>query len=175
MSEIKELYDDVVKGGYDFGTGSWAVVNNKIKMKLNNIGEYHPYVDFNENFSTDEINKLKNVCLSLSLKNEDDISRELFSNISGIKYDKRLGYYLGLYIGHVDEGSFRSNGSSGGFGTWILSELLKSNKVDYVISVIPTNQNNKLFKYFFVVLIINICYLFSDFFVSIIFTFYEFL
>lgn len=145
--EFKKIYDNVVNGGYDFGTGAWAVINNNIGMKLNNIGEYHPYVINKEtSFSDDEIIKLKETCLSLSDENEDDVSKSLFSNVSQIKYDQRLGYYSGLYIGHVLEGDYRKNGSSGGFGTWLFSQLLKKNKIDYVINVVESD-GEELFKY----------------------------
>lgn len=148
MSDFDDLCDKVVKGGYDFGTGSWSVVNENIKMKLNNIGEYHPFLEKeSRKLSSDEILNLKESCLSISTDNEDTISKQLFANIPKIKYDKKIGYYSGLFIGHVLEEDFRKNGSSGGMGTWILSELVKKNKVDYVISVGENNNDEILFKY----------------------------
>lgn len=145
--EFEKYYRHIVGNGYDFGTGTWAVVNNKIKMKLDQYGEYHPIVEDGARFSDRELRQLKESCLSLSSKNESDISNELFSNIPNINHSSRLGYYSDLYVGHVCEGEFRKNGSSGGFGTWILSELLKQNLVDYVINVHESEKPGLLFEY----------------------------
>lgn len=144
---FQNIYNNVVKGGYDFGTGSWAVVNDNVKMKLDDIGEFHPYISSGIQVSDNDLKKFKESCLSTSSKNEDDVSRELYSKVPGINYDKRLGFYSGLYIGHVVEKDFRKNGSSGGFGTWILEELMNTGLIDYVINVVPTGNNDKLFEY----------------------------
>jgi len=145
---FNRLYKNIVEGGYDFGTGSWAVVTPKIKMKMNENGEYHPFVSKeDEYFSERELKELKESCVSSSEKNESDIAKMLFSDIPNMKYDQRLGYYLGLYAGHVNEGNFRNNGSSGGFGTWIFKELLLRGNIDGVIHVTSSEENDKLFGY----------------------------
>lgn len=142
-----DMYHSVVDNGYDFGTGTWAVISDKIQMKLNKYGELHPILSRNSTFSENEIKLLRESCLSLSSKNEDDISKKLFSKVPGIEYSKRLGYYSELLVGHVAEGNYRVQGSSGGFGTWVLSNLLKENLVDYVIQVRPSNDSERLFEY----------------------------
>lgn len=143
-----KLYDDVVTKGYDFGTGSWAVVNQDITMEMDEYGAYHAVSKKNSNnFTTEELNILKQVCLSTSDKNEDDISKMLYKEIPHIKYDKQLGYYSDLFVGHVKEGKYRENASSGGLGTWILKELLEKKYVDGVIHVIETDNKNRLFEY----------------------------
>lgn len=148
LSDFENIYDKIVKNKYDFGTGSWAVINNNIEMKLDKYGEYHPYQrDDQYQYTDSEIDKLKQTCLSTSDLNESDIATKLFSQIEGIKHDDDLGYYSGLYVGHVTEGDFRSNGSSGGFGTWIFSQLLQNDEIDFVINVIESNTKNKLFEY----------------------------
>ncbi|WP_125771753.1 Coenzyme F420 hydrogenase/dehydrogenase, beta subunit C-terminal domain [Companilactobacillus furfuricola] len=148
MSDFADIYDKIVKNKYDFGTGSWAVVNDNIEMKFDKYGEYHPYQkNQHYQYSEAEVDQLRQACLSTSELNESDIAKQLFSSVKGIKHDDDLGYYSGLYVGHVTEGDFRSNGSSGGFGTWILSQLLKSNEVDFVINVVESHDSGKLFKY----------------------------
>ncbi|WP_300560911.1 Coenzyme F420 hydrogenase/dehydrogenase, beta subunit C-terminal domain [Companilactobacillus sp.] len=148
MNNFTDIYDKVVKNKYDFGTGSWAVANNNIEMKFDKNGEYHPYQKNNEyQYTEDEINKLKQACLSTSDLNESDIAKKLFSQVKGIKYDDDLGYYSDLYVGHVNERDFRSNGSSGGFGTWILAQLLKNDEIDFVINVAESKTDGKLFEY----------------------------
>jgi coenzyme F420-reducing hydrogenase beta subunit len=58
-----------------------------------------------------------------------------------------LGRYRGLYAGHASEGEYRMNGSSGGMGTWLLTELLATHLVDGVIHVKPTPGSGSLFGY----------------------------
>lgn len=142
------LYNQIEENRYDFGTGAWAVVNEKFAIKLNNYGEYFSYVDYDNlhNLSKNEVNELMQTNLLLSDKNETDISKKLFSEIQGMKYDKRLGYYSDLYVGHVTEGDYRQNGSSGGFGTWIFKELLENDIIDGVIHVKESTED-VLFKY----------------------------
>lgn len=150
MENFNELYEKIVENKYSFGTGTWPVINEKIKMKLDDYGEYIPYMEHNQNneISKEELERIKNVTLSLEGNpNEDDISKELYGKISGMAYDARIGYYKNLYAGHVVEGLYRENASSGGFGTWIFKELLERNMIDGVIHVKETHEPEKLFKY----------------------------
>lgn len=151
MSDIKDYYDTIVKNDYTYGTGACAVVNKNIKMVLNEYGEYKPIL-----INTLECKEEKNYISVLSVcpnseksPNEDEISTKLYAGIQGIKYDKRIGYYKGLYAGHVVEGDYRKNASSGGFGTWLFKELLEKNLIDGVIHVKPNKDKDDsiLFKY----------------------------
>ncbi|ALO02912.1 coenzyme F420 hydrogenase [Lactiplantibacillus paraplantarum] len=148
MSSFKTIYQEVVGNQYDFGTGTWAVDSDKIEMKLDQYGAYHPYLtEPNWNFTDEEVELFKQTCLSTSTKNESDIAKSLFDQVSNIKYNPQLGYYCGLYIGHVLEGNYRKNGSSGGFVTWICSQLLRHDYIDAVIHVKKSEQPDKLFEY----------------------------
>lgn len=143
-----DIYRNVVQNKYDFGTGSWAVVNPRITMKLDVYGEYHPYISSGGNmFTVEEAKLLKETCLSTSKKNESDVAEELFSKVPNIRYEKRIGYYLGLYVGHVLQGNYRKNGSSGGFGTWIVAELYNRHLIDGVIHVKKSESDNVIFEY----------------------------
>lgn len=148
MRNFNELYDNYVKNRYSFGTGAWSVVNNKIKMKLDEYGEYVPYLEQGKKINNDELDVIKKITLSFeSTPTETDISRQLYSNIKGINHDNRIGYYLKLYAGHVKENSFRENASSGGFGTWIFKELFERKMIDGVIHVKESLVQDKLFEY----------------------------
>lgn len=145
-------FKDVLKKNefsqYDFGTGIWPIINKDIEMRLNDNGEYVNY--FNKEISEyteKELEKLKATNMIFCEKNEDSVSKELFFNTPDIKYNNKLGYYLGSYVGHVLEGNYRENASSGGFGTWIFKELLEKGYIDGVIHVVKNNSNKALFKY----------------------------
>lgn len=66
---------------------------------------------------------------------ENELATSLFPDASN--YSQEFGSYEALYAGHVKEGQFRKNGSSGGMGSWIGTELLRLQLVDVVVSVGP--------------------------------------
>ena len=148
MKNKKKLICEVLGTEYDFGTGIPSYMNKKLETVLNEYGEYKTYcADENLKLTNSEEELLSKVNCLLSDKNETDISKKIFEKIEGIKYDNNVGFYKRLYIGHVIEGDFRKNASSGGFGTWLFVELLKMGYIDSVIHVKPTGNNNKLFEY----------------------------
>jgi coenzyme F420-reducing hydrogenase beta subunit len=64
--------------------------------------------------------------------NEDQIARRVFPEA---QHDGRIGCSRSLFIGYVAEGEFREKATSGGMITWLLTELLTTNKIDGVIHV----------------------------------------
>lgn len=144
-----QLYEQIVEGNFNYGTGIWAYLNNKISMRLNRKGEYVPFKNEKDELSKAEVKKLIDNTPLLAEVNESEIAKDLFSNIQGIKYNKKIGYYQQLYVGHVLEGNFRSNGSSGGISSWLFKELMEREDIDGVIEVkkADDNNNNILFEY----------------------------
>ncbi|NBK08307.1 hypothetical protein D1835_04715 [Enterococcus asini] len=115
---------------------------------MNSFGEYETYIKKEKEVFTEyELDSLKEVNCLLSQFNETDLGKELFSEIESINYDSRIGYFQNLYIGHVAEGEYRKNASSGGFGTWIFTELLRLGYIDSVIHVKKSTNSDKLFEY----------------------------
>lgn len=51
--------------------------------------------------------------------------------------DPRIGRFHSTWVGHVEEGDFRTVGSSGGMGNWTAAELLRAGLVDAVAHVGP--------------------------------------
>jgi coenzyme F420 hydrogenase subunit beta len=148
MSDSKPFINTIVKDGFEYGTGIWPFVNNKLSIRMNNYGEYETYIKKeNETFTQLEIDALKEVNCLFSSINETDMARELFSKNNDINFDDRIGFFLNLYVGHVLEGSYRENASSGGFGTWIFTELLRLGHIDSVIHVKESHNTEKLFEY----------------------------
>lgn len=142
------VYETVIKNGYSVGSGVYAVVDDSIEMKLDELGQYVP--SFTTPFDSFTVNsKLGKVCaMSNESKDEDAVSKGLFAATPGIKYTPIIGYHLGLYAGYVVEGDYRKNASSGGFTTWILKELLEGKHVSGVIHVKESpNNSDALFEY----------------------------
>ena len=132
---------------YSEASGTMAFVDSNIKMELNQFGLFEEnIVDVSKGVSHSAILVSPNLNEAL---NESIISQELYSNEPGIQYDERLGYYLSTFVGHVNEGNYRENASSGGMGTWIFKEMFEKKLIDYVIHV-KKNKNsnsNQMFKY----------------------------
>lgn len=146
MDDLNKYLKTIVQEGYSFGTGIASYRNPNVKMLLNEFGEYVPKQVGDSQFAQDILPVCPN---GDSSPNEDYVSKELYGNIPGIKFDKKVGYYSELYAGYVIEDDYRQNASSGGFGTWILKELLEQKLIDGVIHVKGTrdSEDGILFKY----------------------------
>lgn len=137
---------------YSVGSGVFSGIDDSIFMEMDDIGFYK--YKKKGRLSEGTLERLNRVDLmSDHSDNEDTISDSLFGRTPNINYSSTIGYYTSLYAGHVKEGNFRKNGSSGGFATWILVQLLKSGEIDGVIHVKGTasdrggKKNKPLFKY----------------------------
>jgi hypothetical protein len=115
------------------------------KVFLNKFGYYEEILDSLNDYEIN--NDILKVLPIFNGYNLDSISNLLFKNINGVNFDKKIGYFTHLYTGHVIEGTFRENGSSGGMTTWILKELFVNNLIDGVIHIHSFNSQNILFKY----------------------------
>lgn len=139
----------MVANDYCIGCGACASVESSpITLKLDEYGKYQAALDPAVDIQSIET-KVQSVCpFSNECLNEDQIGKKLFETHG--KYKEKLGYIITTYGGHVTEGEFREKGSSGGMGSWIISELLKEKLIDAVIHVHarrPTAEDPRLFHY----------------------------
>lgn len=84
---------------------------------------------------------------SPGVRNEDEIAQERFAD--ALNADGRIGRFDNAYVGHVSEGAFRAEGSSGGLVSWVAAELLRQGLVDGVAHVIPADspEGGGFFRY----------------------------
>lgn len=131
---LDELRETVVSGGYCIGCGACgAFSRGAISIELTEFGEYQAAIPTNAGYDGPDI---REVCPFSDLAvDETALAGALFGVDSS--FDSNIGYYRGLYAGHVTTGDFRSQGSSGGVGSWIASQLLDKSMVDHVIHVRP--------------------------------------
>lgn len=124
----------VIEGGYCVGCGACAAVNGSpMAIHLDAFGRY---VATASGAGDADTARVEAVCpFSSASTDEDVIGSELYPDA---QHDPRIGRYRGLYAGHVAEGEYRTKGSSGGLGTWILVELFRKGLIDGVIHVRPT-------------------------------------
>ncbi|EOB2820169.1 Coenzyme F420 hydrogenase/dehydrogenase, beta subunit C-terminal domain [Vibrio vulnificus] len=143
--EVREFNE---KKKYSEVSGVAAFVEPKIKIRLNDFGLYEELVDAPQNSMLSPL--VEKVSPYLNAKdNESVLAENLYSKLDGINYDKRIGYYDSLYVGHVVEGNYRKNASSGGMGTWIFKALLDEGLIDGVVHVKHNSDKSSevLYKY----------------------------
>ncbi|MGR4841944.1 Coenzyme F420 hydrogenase/dehydrogenase, beta subunit C-terminal domain [Rhizobium sp. LARHSG275] len=81
-------------------------------------------------------------------RDEDELAAEYFPRAEN--QDPLLGRFEAAFVGHVEEGEYRSKGSSGGMVTWVAAELLRLGLVDGVAHVKESDDpqlEGRLFHY----------------------------
>lgn len=144
------LNDTVIANGYCVGCGACAVPDDSpFDIFMDDYGQYQSALRDTNVIATTQNNYEKICPFGSVAPTEDDIAEQHFSEIC--EHNDQVGYYKGVYAGHVTEGNFRKQGSSGGMGTWVLNELLAEGLVNYVVHVksatADQNLHNIPFKY----------------------------
>ncbi|WP_100641488.1 Coenzyme F420 hydrogenase/dehydrogenase, beta subunit C-terminal domain [Marinobacter salexigens] len=131
---LQALNDTVIANGYCVGCGACAVPDQSpFKIVMDDYGQYQSSLKDANVFATTQ-NDYEKLCpFGSGTPNEDEIAKQHFSETCD--HNNQVGYYNGVFAGHVAEGDFRNQGSSGGMGTWVLNELLSKGLVDYVVHV----------------------------------------
>ncbi|HWV58604.1 MAG TPA: Coenzyme F420 hydrogenase/dehydrogenase, beta subunit C-terminal domain, partial [Longimicrobiales bacterium] len=115
------------------------------RMALDRYGNYLPV------FPTRPVPRstgfAKTCPFSPAAPDEDALTAELFGDAPA--RDAAVGRFRGAYVGAVAEAAYRERGSSGGIGSWILTELLRRDLVDGVAHVVPADpaREGLLFRY----------------------------
>ena len=139
------LIDTVIKNDYCIGCGACAVIApTQFEIAFDKFGMYK--AKFKNQAEQNSAVSPEKVCpFSDNALNENEIADLIYSET--VVKSEYLGNYISTYAGHVNEGSFREKGSSGGFGKWLLNELLEINEVDYILQMVPQPNKNELFHY----------------------------
>ena len=153
QNELSTLMSTVVEGGYCIGCGVCAALpDSPLSMKLDAHGRYVATLEPPEANQTQpvlgSVPYLSTCPFAEDSASEDEIAKDVFGK--ECTYHGQIGFYLNTYAGYVVEGDFRSQGSSGGMGTWILSELFRQDLVDFAVHIQqqPGNEaNGVLFKF----------------------------
>lgn len=141
---VSSLMETVVAGDYCIGCGACASLDDSpIAMQMDERGQYLPrlradHVDAPNGFDPSL------VCPFASLIDEDALAAERFADSPHV--DARLGRYARAYAGFVRTGDHRSNGSSGGVTSWLLTRLVENGHVDGIVHVLP-GETGRLFQY----------------------------
>lgn len=134
---------EVISEGFCIGCGACTVKSEAAKVVFNQYGELTADIKACEE---QEVDSMEPVCpFSTSAPNETDLARLAFKNEASAKYGDEVGVFTGLYAGYSN--TFRKRGSSGGIISWLLSELLITGKVDKVIVVGKSNEDERFFDF----------------------------
>ncbi|SFI09643.1 Coenzyme F420 hydrogenase/dehydrogenase, beta subunit C-terminal domain [Halpernia frigidisoli] len=118
--------------------------SDALEMKWNSEG----FLVANEIKSCDCEGKCLEVCPfnpfpKDEVKTENEISDLFLKNSPN--FHKKIGKYNNIYAGFSEE--FRLNSSSGGLGTYILTELLENKIVDHIFSIKETKKSGVFYEY----------------------------
>jgi coenzyme F420-reducing hydrogenase beta subunit len=96
---------------------------------------------------SDRTNTLARTCpFSPAAADEDAIAFREFPSANNV--DNRIGRFEAAYVGHVGEGDYRAEGSSGGLVTWVAAQLLETGAIDGIAHVVPADPaSGRLFRY----------------------------
>jgi coenzyme F420-reducing hydrogenase beta subunit len=148
MARYRRFHETVLANGYDVRSGTLAMIDPAITMRLDHYGQYM-YV--RPELPVDHITEtriLQASAMSGEAPNEDLLGHELYGSVAGIQHCRELGYYSDLYTGHVSDEDSRLESSSGGLATWLAVELLQSGDATGIIHAQPTQASDRtLFKY----------------------------
>lgn len=138
----------ISRSGLCIGCGACAARfgGHSPKMRLDRYGQLKPDADLRHLLNGAGF---AHVCpFSPYARNEDEIAAVRFSSA---RYgDPLIGRFQAAYVGHVAEGSFRADGSSGGMASWTAVELLKEQLVDgiaHVVAQAEGGEGKPLFRY----------------------------
>ncbi|MCW3091589.1 MAG: coenzyme hydrogenase [Ferruginibacter sp.] len=139
---------DIVRSGLCIGCGSCVARSHSpgAQMQFDPYGQLKPaparrwYQLRSEEFT--------NTCpFSPAAKNEDQLASQLFA---AVQHETTVGYLQAAYVGHVEEDTYRAQGSSGGMVTWVATELLRKGLIDGVAHVVASENpqaNGRFFHY----------------------------
>ncbi len=148
ISEVQQLQETVIDGGYCIGCGACAAVKDSpFKVEMDVYGCYTAKLEKKEDVNKD-VEVLKVCPFSGHSKNENELGDIYFPN--NVYKSNHIGNYIKCFAGHVNQGLFREKGSSGGMGKWLGQILLKEKEIDYLIHVVgnsTSDANVPLFDY----------------------------
>ena len=136
---------DVVRSGMCIGCGSCASAEPRAAMRWDAHGFLKPEgpADW---FARPSETFARTCPFSPSSADEDVIAAERFS--AAVAHHPAVGRFEAAYVGAAAEPPFREQGSSGGLVTWVAAELLRSNLVDAVAHVVPSDPDEHgFFRY----------------------------
>lgn len=127
----------VVSAGLCVGCGGCAFAAGG-RMSLDRHGFFQPNLDNANGIADDGVDA---ACPMLRPELDEDALADRFLPVTPYR-DYKIGKHDAVFAAHAEEGSFRRDGSSGGLGSWIATELLRKGMIDGVIHARPVSRNS---------------------------------
>lgn len=136
---------EVLSHGLCVGCGACAVVSPTIKLSRDRYGAMQ--AELPESLDANELDRASSVCpFSDHAPNEDSIAGEVWPEVPLL--DSRIGRYIDLFAGRVNQPAYLMGSSSGGLTSWLCAELLSRDLIDGVVHVGSTRgSNDGLYEY----------------------------
>lgn len=139
----------VIKGGFCIGCGACtqALDGADIRIEMDKYGRFQAKAESRHLMPTPMADS---VCPFSSLSSNEDKLSEEFLKAASLHNDPILGRYMNTYVGRVEQYGYWKRGSSGGFTSWLLANLLTSGRVDGIVHVKPCQpgkDKGRLFEY----------------------------
>jgi len=139
---------DVVARDICIGCGACAIATDgKVAVSMNDKGMQCASLDDINTLSADLLKKADAVCpFSDSALNEDDLGAPQAKTIN-LPINQDIGQYHSVLAGRENNDKRLQGSSSGGLTSWILKRLLESGRIDGVVHVGQSADNQRLFDY----------------------------
>lgn len=141
---------DVLSSDICIGCGACSIIENrKINICMTDKGIYQADVAAVQALDPVEVEYLNRICpFSDFAKNEDDLAApEQQRSSADYQQDFRVGNYLALLAGRINDTSLIEESSSGGLTSWLTSELFDRNLIRGLIHVGASSDDHRLFQY----------------------------
>lgn len=136
---------DMVNSGLCVGCGACAAMHDGARMDWTNDGFLAPNGP-HDWYGRRRLSFGRTCPMSPRAADEDAIAFRAFREAP--HSDAAIGRFEAAYVGHVEEGAFREQGSSGGLVSWVATQLLESGVIDGVAHVVPCDPTSgRLFEY----------------------------
>ena len=125
-----------------------------LSIEVQDNGDLVPHVDVDR--CLEKCHLCLDVCpFSSGVHNPHERNMELFSGISGAKYDENIGWYIRSIAGFRRDRELREASASGGLATWCLEVLLRKQLVTRVAVVRAAENHDKGFFEFYATSSVN--------------------
>lgn len=138
---------DIVRSGLCIGCGACVSRANAVasRMELDRYGHYQP--TGTPEWLRRGSPEFARICpFSPYARNEDELAEWLFPAVG--KHDAAVGRFRSVYVGHVADKDFRERGSSGGMVSWVLTELLRTGRINGAVHVAATTDPQRERRFF---------------------------
>lgn len=141
------IMQTVVDQGGCIGCGVCAAIcpAGVLSIGFNGAGLYQPYESVG---CIDKCTLCLDVCPFFQRNSTElELAKATYSHVNSMRYHNEIGYFIATYAMYKQYEPDRLKSASGGAGHWLLSVLLEKRLVDWVVTVEPNSDPERLFRF----------------------------